>query len=140
MRLCVVLLALGCSSSTEPDVAGDPEVFLAKWEAFGIRSYDYDLTSWSEWFGPATVRVSVRNGVVTDAVDGEGNHDADRGRTMEQLFATAIEMRNTARDNADTELVLRFDWSYGFVRVARIDIARYADDAYGYSVANLTIR
>lgn len=146
MRTLVALTALfltGCAGDggLAPTRVGNLAIQRALWTARAITSYDYDLTSASEWFPPKETRVEVRNGLVARIIDLETGEattpgGAHRGLTIDSLFTRAAEVE------ANDELIVevRYDANLNYVRLVSADHPQWADDSWWYSTRNLVPR
>jgi hypothetical protein len=104
------------------------------WRALGITTYDFDY--WKSCFcePPRTLRIHVRDGLVTAAEfidNGEQVSNLDHVPTIDSLFAWS------ERDlNFDYNLDIKYHSTLRYPAEIRGDIPRAVDDEYTITVTN----
>ncbi|HRN51861.1 MAG TPA: DUF6174 domain-containing protein [Gemmatimonadaceae bacterium] len=133
LLLFVSLASLACSEVLAPRLdEGDLATMQARWEERRPANYTFDVTQWSEWVSPTTLRITVRNHQFHSARLAEAPSTVvdQAALTLDSLFALATRLQ----PDTSAMLHLRFDSRTGMISRLYVDWPLWADDSFGYLV------
>lgn len=137
----LVVALVACSDGKGiTGVEGELAVERAAWNARGLEDYDLDLRHWSAWFPPVTVRIEVRDGLVTSARDRETDAVLPLvGRnawTVDSVFEVAAGYAAQPGFN----VALLFHPTLRYPMAVYVDNPAWADEEQYYEIVRLVAR